>query len=107
MVKLLFDSHVALVVGTDEMAGLMLHHELALYVRGMLRSCMPLTPASNHGEDVPQRVQTKRYALDASTESASGDASFGHSAAWPPRYLSQSAAVASCDRSLSGRPWAI
>ncbi len=43
----------------------------------MLRSWMPFTPASNHGDEVPQRVQTKRYALDESTDSASGDASFG------------------------------
>ncbi len=33
MVKLLRDSHVPLVAGTDNLAGLMLHHELALYVR--------------------------------------------------------------------------
>jgi hypothetical protein len=33
MVKLLHDSHVTLVAGTDNLAGLMLHHELALFVR--------------------------------------------------------------------------
>jgi len=33
MVKMLHDEHVPLVAGTDNLAGLMLHHELALYVR--------------------------------------------------------------------------
>ncbi len=33
MVKLLHDSHITLVAGTDNLAGLMLHHELALFVR--------------------------------------------------------------------------
>ncbi len=33
MVKLLHDAHVTLVAGTDNLAGLMLHHELALFVR--------------------------------------------------------------------------
>ena len=33
MVKLLHDKHVTLVTGTDTLAGLMLHHEFALYVR--------------------------------------------------------------------------
>jgi hypothetical protein len=33
MVKLLHDAHVTLTAGTDNLAGLMLHHELALFVR--------------------------------------------------------------------------
>ncbi len=36
MVKLLHDAHVTLVAGTDSLAGLMLDHELALYVRAGL-----------------------------------------------------------------------
>jgi imidazolonepropionase-like amidohydrolase len=36
MVKLLHDDHVTLVCGTDSLAGLMLDHELALYVRAGL-----------------------------------------------------------------------
>ncbi|WP_394825524.1 amidohydrolase family protein [Pendulispora albinea] len=45
MTKLLHDSQVNLVVGTDSLAGLMLHHELALFVRAgispadALRAC--------------------------------------------------------------------
>src|ERR1700677_679721 len=68
---------------------------------------MPDCPASNHGDDVPQFVQTKRYALIASTERASGHESWGHSARCPPRYLSQRAAVASCDRSPIFWPWGV
>src|SRR5262249_31902699 len=33
MTKLLYDARVRLVVGTDGLAGLMLHHEMALYAR--------------------------------------------------------------------------
>ena len=38
MVKALHDAKVPLVVGTDAMAGLMFHHELALYARAGLRN---------------------------------------------------------------------
>jgi hypothetical protein len=38
MVKALHDAGVPLVVGTDAMAGLMFHHELALYARAGLRN---------------------------------------------------------------------
>ena len=37
MVRALRDAHVPLVVGTDELAGLSLHHELELYVRAGLK----------------------------------------------------------------------
>jgi len=33
MIKLLHDAHITLTAGTDSLAGLMLHHELALFVR--------------------------------------------------------------------------
>jgi hypothetical protein len=54
MVKMLHDSHVTLVAGTDELAGLMLHHELALYVRA------GITPADALKIDTIEAARTMK-----------------------------------------------
>jgi hypothetical protein len=46
MVKELHDQKVTLVVGTDSLAGLMMHHELALYVRAGLTPAQALEMAT-------------------------------------------------------------
>jgi imidazolonepropionase-like amidohydrolase len=46
MVKALADAKVAVVVGTDSLAGLMMHHELALYVRGGVKPADALRMAT-------------------------------------------------------------
>jgi imidazolonepropionase-like amidohydrolase len=61
MVKLLHDAHVAVVAGTDSLDGLMLHHELALYVRA------GITPADAIKMDTIEAARVMK--LDAKTGS--------------------------------------
>ena len=55
MVKALADAKVTVVVGTDELAGLMLHHELELFVRGGIKPADAIRMATLE----PARVMKK------------------------------------------------